>query len=214
MQKITFIFIALVFFGFVFLASCNNENNTFEIRATDIQRQGEGSIFTVKAKNHNGVVLAETMFWNNAFTLHIPNRLRNSLLAPMREELPNMGIRRNVRDTALFFYAYDIRGRQIGFFIFKCKQQEHRNNRVEAHWVYVNRDVIVVGTEKNEGNEEWSAYYFEVDLDLQRGWNLAYTTWKTDYLLTLTTQKPSEVTFNWVFVSRYCLCCGTTRIFR
>ena len=195
-KKLFLTLFAVALCATAFFVSCNNENNTFEIHATNVrgwQLQDDiriGSIATVKAKNHNRVVLAEAPFQNYGFTLHLPNRLRNSLLEPTREQFPDMGIRRNVRDTALRLYAYNENGRRVGFLVFEGRGQE---SRIVTYWSYLNRNVVVIGYEKNERG--WRT---EVDFNLQRGWNATYIGSKNDKTI-FTTERPAGMTFNWIF---------------
>jgi len=181
-----------------FFVSHNNRNETFEIHATDV-RWAADDIATVKAKNENGVVIAEAAFENNGFVLHLPNHLPSSILFSLVESAEAAGahntrIRRNVLHTAIVYLAaYDKESNRIGEFSF-FGSREHRG--VSVGWFYASRNTTIRGFEKVG---EWG--YEDMNWRLRRGWNAIYSDScnRRENVIISTTRKPSGMIFYWEF---------------
>ena len=186
-----------------FFTSCGNQNDTFEINATNVIGNTD-RIATVRAKDHNGVLLGEAQFRNNGFTLFLTGSLSNSVLTSVSEAFPNKTIsRRNARGTSIgYFIAFDNEGNEIGLVILSGdRHQGFGDYLYSVSWLYVNRNVSIKGGSK-QGD-----FYIETDYNLKTGWNIIYEDGSFNEptgtrIFKFTTQKPSGMDFEWQFVEK------------
>ena len=152
------------------------------------------------------LIIGEALFQNNGFTLQL-NDVPESFLFPFSYVLPdNFEISdRDARIIVPDFFAFN-RSINIGSFAY----YEDRINEYEdywwgSYWLYVDRDVTIRGTYREECGG--LIVYSTTDLDLRKGWNIVYgypsviaDTGENRVIISeTTTQKPAGVNFRWHF---------------
>lgn len=167
------------------------------ITATNIIN-GTNDIKTVKAR-FDDIIIAQTSYQNNGFTLQLPTTLNDIYLYSLSEWDSEISISdRTAKYLALSnLYAYDIDDDEIGWFNYAY---EKSNEWGAILWMYVDKNVTISGSEI--GSYESVSY----NLNLQKGWNIFYgvTTYTgDDEVTTVTSQKPSGVTFQWYYGYTY-----------
>lgn len=168
------------------------------ITATNIIN-GTNDIKTVKARFDDDIIIAQTSYQNNGFSLQLPITLNDIYLYSFSEWDSEISISdRTAKYLALSnLYAYDIDDDRMGSFYY---EYEKSNEWGAILWMYVDKNVTISGSEI--GSYESVSY----NLNLQKGWNIVYyaETDTEDYaVLTYTSQKPSGVTFQWYYGYTY-----------
>jgi len=141
--------------------------------------------------------------YSNGFTLDLP-ALESKYLAPVldgSEEGYTITGNKNAKMAMIDpFYGCNASGDALGYFFYMGTAGEYHLSI--AFWFYVDSDINVKG--KEEWEEEGYDVTFEIDMKLKKGWNMVYVTGEIDFdsltgKETMTTQKPSGLTFMWFF---------------
>ena len=175
--------------------SCRNDDDdngdgTLEIRATNIANlpnEIRASIETVRVEI-DGYIIGEAPF-GNSFTLELRS-MPSRFLFPITEEFPGLTINNrsaNSLDIEAVVLAFDKDGRDIGVFAYEDIRE---NDEIIGIWFYVDRNVTIRGTYNN----------WVFDLNLRRGWNVAYEHFMDDdTTVRFTSQRPTGANLRWVF---------------
>ena len=145
--------------------------------------------------------VAEAPFVNSGFTLQLNDVpvsfLESWFYYDIEEEISFVISDRNAKINGVgFFDAFNSNNDRIGYFALASRISEYE--RYEQHWLYVDRDVTVKGTNYDHFSK------FIIDLDLRRGWNIVYEYRNFEgfrQVLKTTSQKPADVNFRWEFWS-------------
>ena len=199
--------------------SCRNDDDdnggTFEIRATNVIGN-TGRIATVRAviyDDRDGTLpVGEAAFQNNGFTLPLSNEIPTSFLFPITSDylfdsmsipvdfISDRSARVNGTD---WLCAYDRDGNKIGE-LQLFRSDEDSDESFFVSWLYVDRNVTAIGTEREES--EWENLELRFNLNLRKGWNTVY--WHSSYnestrteIWQFTTQRPSGANLRWEFSS-------------
>ena len=189
------LFLVLVL-SIALLYSCGkseDDGGASTIKATSVVNNvhnaiSDSEVITVKAVASDGGVIAETQYKNKGFTLELPSTVPDKYLQLILQHETH-GISISDESAKAFtleninIRGYDKDNYSIGYFSFNGSIYENTEHYVS--WVYVDRDVTV----KGEVYTDLSKY----DLDLKKGWNVVYNSYKfsTD-IYSYTTQKPDD----------------------
>ena len=156
------------------------------------------------------LIIAETVFVNNGFTLQLPETVSDNHLMLIRTLEDEFDITMSDDDAKWLIMrlgdivAYNIDDRRIGMFRF---QEEDTGSTFSfATWVYIDRDVVI------EASGGCCCHVETWDLSLRKGWNIIYGS-GTENKFYITTQKPEGVNLRWEFWSRGDTCCCDSQDF-
>ena len=220
MRKLIYTIATAIIFSLAF-TSCEDKNGNrngyengngngnaqeFTIMASNVQGSGVDRIVTVEASvfHWDGVregafTVGKAPFQNRGFNITLSTDIPSLFLMPIYDTFGDEGNvivsdgSANITGLGEGLYALDSNGNEIGLLGYFA---ETNTAFYIATWIYVDRDVTV------RGRDGWENF----DLNLKRGWNAIFVregesedddSWST----TITTQRPSNVTFVWEFWS-------------
>ena len=191
-----------------------NGGNASKITATNVIN-GSTQIKTVKAlvywesgDEYGNDAIAQGPYLNNGFTLELPTTLGAKYLETIdADDLEGIAVSdKNFKSC----FLEDLRGYnedddEIGDFYLK---EENDDSEYYTAWIYVDRDVTIKGETKEIYYDE--EYIENFDLTLKKGWNVVYESdtesyenGRDVYSSTISSKKPSGVTYTWNFYVDY-----------
>lgn len=195
----------------------NDGGNASKITATNVIN-GSTNIKTVKAliywesgvDDYDKDAITQAPYLNNGFTLELPTTLGAKYLETIdADDLEGIAVSdKNFKSCSLD----DIRGYngdddEIGYFYLG---EEYDDSEHNTFWLFVDRDVTIKGEYKEIYEEYDEEYIGNYDLTLKKGWNIVYKSvtesyknGRDVYSFTLSSKKPSGVTYTWNFYVDY-----------
>ena len=195
----------------------DNDGNASKITATNVIN-GSTNIKTVKAliywesgeNDYGKDAITQAPYLNNGFTLELPATLGAKYLETLdADDLEGITVSdRNFKSGFLDdLRGYNENDEEIGDFYL---EEENEDSEHDAVWLYVDRDVTIKGETKYIDEEYDEEYIEKYDLTLKKGWNIVYGSDTESYengrdvfLNTITSNKPSGVTYTWNFYYDY-----------
>jgi hypothetical protein len=213
------IFLVGVIAAMVWMAvfvSCNKDNNSSKgndnpsdeasiINAVVVNGSSYIEIAAVKAYtifgSYPAYQAASAEYKDGGFKLNLPKTVPAEYLEEIGYyfAIPsNIAISdREAKTADLRIFAYNSIGDEIGEFVLDVYSS---NEYDYAYYTYVDRDVIIKGS--NGWYDDYSEEYYteEYDYSFKKGWNVVYDVFQEDNNLYLyTTKKPSNLNFRWYY---------------
>jgi len=168
------------------------EEDGFVVEATNVIG-GISSITTVKAFTWNGYEFATAEYKNSGFKIVFPKSLPDYELESFIDvfDLPSSLISdRYAKVVPAFLVAYNSHNEEIGEFMHLYEGYDYY---AYVHYVYVDRDFTVKGT---DNSADWEVAW---NCTFKKGWNVLYWIEDDGWDELFTTQKPSSINLRWYF---------------
>ena len=221
--------------------SGNSTSLSLTIEATDVIDIYNSSSDIVTAKvilyyyddydTHNEDVIVSVPYQNNGFKIELPANLDSKYLKSLSDIFENTDINVSDRSAKCYGYLEDIEGYDkykdnIGWFslnngyhLIDWGWDEWNGSCIT--WLYVDKDVIIEGSDYNKYvyNYPDNSRCVDIieehfDLNCKKGWNVMYysysysynysettNTTTNTYIYRYTSQKPSGIDYNWYYYS-------------